>query len=362
METAWRDGGGGFAAWFLRPLSLLYAIATGVARWLASRSRRRLDGVTVIAIGGLAVGGAGKTTLARWAAREALARGLRPAVLLRGHRSDSASGAPRIVPREAVGSPDAAKRFGDEAVAHRAALPEGALVVVGANRLEAAGVARERGANLILLDDGWEQGSVAWDALWVAIDPERPFGNGWSLPAGPLRRPPSNLSQANVVVSIAESPHEAGAPTTAELIAAAADRPIVRFTRRVESWSGPDAGGEADAPRGSVLLVSSVGDPDRLERFVRGAGLSVAEHLAFPDHGAWDRGRVTGAAAALRDREGAALVVCDKDAARAALLGDVGLPILVLATGLSPVDDPAPLWCSLRPPQGGAMAADAPIG
>ncbi|HET9952407.1 MAG TPA: tetraacyldisaccharide 4'-kinase [Candidatus Eisenbacteria bacterium] len=361
VESAWRDEGGGVATWPLRPLSLLYAVAAGTARWFAARSRRPLAGVTVIAIGGLAVGGAGKTTLARWAARESLARGLRPAILLRGHRSEAASRAPRVVSREEAGATGAADRFGDEAIAHRAALPEGVLVVVGADRFAAARLARDEGADLVLLDDGWEQGRLAWDSLWVAVDPRRPFGNGWTLPAGPLRRPPSNLNQANAIVAIAEDSGEVDEPIAPELLVAAGERPIVRFARRVESWSGASGSAGSGAPGGPILLVSSVGDPDRLERFVRGAGLTPVEHLAFPDHGTWDGGRVARAAAALAARGAATLVVTDKDASRASLLGDVGLPIRILATGLSPVDDPAPLLAALRSP-GGPMAAGAPIG
>jgi tetraacyldisaccharide 4'-kinase len=369
IETAWRDEGGGIAAWLLRPLSLVYALLAGGARFFAARSRRSLGGVTVIAIGGLAVGGAGKTTLARWAAKECLSKGLRPAILLRGHRSDAASGAPRVVPADLQMGADAlgdASRFGDEALAHRAALPAGALVVVGADRFEAARLARAGGANLILLDDGWEQSTLAWDALWVAVDPLRPFANGWTLPAGPLRRPPSNLNQASAIVTIAESPDEADAPLEPGLLAAAGEVPIVRFARSAETWSrapgDAEEGRGTGPPRGPVLLVSSVGAPERLERFARGAGLDVAAHLAFADHGEWDAAQVARAAAPLGVRSEAALVACDKDAGRAAHLGDVGLPIWILATGLQPIDDPEPLLDALRPPEGAPMAAGVPIG
>ena len=302
-------------------------------------------------------GGAGKTTLARWAARAALEGGRRPAVLLRGHGAETTSGTPQVVPAEAPGDPAAARRFGDEAIAHRAALPPSILVVAGKARHRAARIAAEHGADLIILDDGWEQGSLVWDHLWVAIDGTHPFGNGRTLPAGPLRRKPDNLLQANVIVEIDEAPDETRAGLSLGLHGKGVMPPRIRFRRRVESWrrlggpATPTSGG-GPPPHGPVLVISSVGAPERLERFLRGAGVSPNEHLAFPDHAAWDPALVATTVAALRARSPGALlaVVTDKDEARASLLPslDLGLEVWVVRSEFEPVDDPAPLLAALR--------------
>ena len=369
VERVWGAERPGIATWFLRALAVPYAGVTSAARAIAARTRRRVDGVTVVAVGGLTVGGAGKTTLTRWAAREALGRGLKPAVLLRGYGS-GAGKHPTMVPPDAAGwnkAGDMTSRYGDEAVAHRAALPPGALVIVGSDRFEAACLARDHGANTVLLDDGWEQGTLVWDALWVAMDPVAPYGNGHTLPGGPLRRPPSNLLQANAIALIAEEKGEALDRAWASIQSAhRGGPPLVRFLRQVEGWKDLH-GADRPAPEGEALVVSSVGSPSRLERFLQGAGVRVRRHIAFPDHAAWDRDTVALGVSEAGRPDGPAptsLVVTDKDAVRARGLGDVGLPIIVASSGLRALDDASPLLAALRAPAtrvGTPVAAERPI-
>ena len=365
VERSWRGEGPLLAALLLRPLELLYKVGSALARFRAARMRRPLRGIQVIVIGGLTVGGSGKTTLARWAARAALEAGRRPAILLRGHGSDAAGRDPQIVPHDARSTPGAARRYGDEALAHRAALPASVLVVTGKDRRKAARLALDSGSDLAILDDGWEQGTLSWDFLWVLLDSPLPFANGRLLPAGPLRRPVGNLRQANVIVDIAEAASEVPGGVIDSLAEGAPGLPRVRFTRRVESWSRSGESGRSVAaakpPDAPWLLISSVGSPDRLERFLRGAGAAPADHVAFPDHGEWDHQLVERRAAELRARTGVApiLLVTDKDEARAAGLADRGLDVWVVRSTLAPFDDPTPLLAAFGRASGGSRGGAA---
>jgi tetraacyldisaccharide 4'-kinase len=319
----------------------------------------------VVAVGGLAVGGAGKTSLARWAAMEAHAAGWKPALLLRGHGGSASHLAPQAVPSARPGDAAAVRWFGDEAIAHRAALPRDVPVIAGKDRLAAARLAASLGAELSILDDGWEQPALSWDALWVALDPVRPLSNGWSLPAGALRQPPINLRCANAIVGIYEAKHEQEHSSLREVAAAYAPAcPIVEFRRRVHRIAPIDGRGEdTQAPAmGEVLLVSSVGAPERLDRFLAGEGAVVGEHLAFPDHAAWNATLVLERAAAAARRGGRALLVTDKDAARARLLPALPLETFVLSTRLEPLHDPEPLVEGLRGGEAPRLAAPTPIG
>lgn len=350
VESAWSDERPTAGAWLLRALAKPYAAASAVARAAAKRSRRRIEGATVIAIGGITVGGAGKTTLARWAAGEALDRDLAPAIVLRGYGSAAARKGPWIVPEGAERDPGAARRYGDEAVAHRAALPRNVLVVAGGDRYADARVARDAGANIIILDDGWEQAGLAWDALWVALDPERPFGNGRTLPAGPLRRRPSSMPEASAIAMIHDIPLEGRAPSAS--MAEAGGRPVVRFQRRVAAWTDRSGGVSLPPVVGDALLVSSVGSPERLAAFLAGAGIRVRCHVSFPDHAPWHRPAIS----RVIEKQAAtgspftALVAADKDAERARSLPPLGIPIRIVTSAIEPVDDPAPLLAALRPP------------
>jgi tetraacyldisaccharide 4'-kinase len=119
FERSW-SGEPGQVAWTkaLLPLAAGYAIASGFARRRAAAGRRALDGAHVIAVGNLTVGGAGKSSLARWLALQALTAGARAAVLLRGHGSDASARGPGVVP-DFSNYPLLARvgRYGDEAIA-----------------------------------------------------------------------------------------------------------------------------------------------------------------------------------------------------------------------------------------------------
>jgi tetraacyldisaccharide 4'-kinase len=366
IERSWRREPGGGATALLRPAAFLYGIATSIARARARRRRIALPGVRVVAVGGLAVGGAGKTSLARWAALAAHEAGLAPALLLRGHGGKAANLAPQVLPIPRPGDAAAVRWFGDEAMAHRAALPPDVPVIAGRDRLAAARLAASHGARTVILDDGWEQGYLAWDSLWVAIDPLRPLGNGFTLPAGPLRKPPCNLREANVIVAIAETEDELKRGELEGLATRyAPGAPLVRFRRRIKRIDRAEEGGgeEKVADLGPALLVSSVGSPERLERFLAGEGIAVAEHLAFPDHAPWSTALIQERSAAHASRGSRVLLVTDKDAARVRLLPALPLEFAVLSTRLEPIDDPAPLRAALGlpppgPAGGGAATAD----
>ncbi|MBI4364438.1 MAG: tetraacyldisaccharide 4'-kinase [Candidatus Latescibacteria bacterium] len=344
LERAWYAGGG-LRAWtlVLAPLALGYGAASSLKRRRASRSRKQVAGAHVIAVGNLTVGGTGKSSVARWLAAEAAAAGARAAILLRGHGARRRSGGSGVVPdfasyplRRAV------VRYGDEAIAHRLALPCGAAVAADPDRWRAArALVQGYGAGVLVLDDGWEQGGVRWDELWVVVDPRRPAGNGALLPAGPLRRPVHTLAEARRVVCLLEEPGETVPEATRAWVARhARGLPILRFRRVLRCVSPPGAAGAGAPIRRGVpaALVSGVGSPARLERFASAVGLDCRYHAAFPDHARW-------AAAALRSeverarRAGAReLYITEKDEARWPEGFATPIPVLVLRTRIEPLD------------------------
>jgi tetraacyldisaccharide 4'-kinase len=267
-------------------------------------------------------------------------------VLLGGYGGDRSGGDPEAVP-DFPGYPlaRAARRLGDEAVAHRAALPAAVAVIAGKDRHRAALLAREGyGAGTVVLDDGWEQGTLAWNALWVALDPERPAGNGRELPAGPLRRPAATLGQASVIAFVLESKEQQvseGALAWARRFAPIAA--LARF-RRVLLGMAPAGltprgfAGATVPSAGPVVLLTAVGAPERVERFVRGAGIDVAAHAAFPDHARVGTDRLRDLLHRAARRGAVAALVTEKDEHRWTLPVDSPIPVLALRTGLVPLD------------------------
>lgn len=354
VERAWSGDPGTFP-WTkaLLPAAWVYTSAASTARARAVRSRRAYPGAYVIAVGGLTVGGAGKTSVARWLAREALSLGASPAVLLRGHGRRVAARDPYVVPDyDDYPLPAAFHRGGDEAAAHRAALPRGATVVVDRDRYRAAEAASSGyGATALVLDDGWEQSTLRWNELWVAVDPDHPLGNGSILPAGPLRRPPATLREATTLAFILEGGDEElprGTVAWARSHAPAAS--ILRFVRVLDGTS--KVGERAVVPwrsgEGRAALVSGVGSPARLSRFARLAGVDVVSHAAFPDHARWSARALRGALQAAADKGAAVALITEKDEPRWPSRVAAPLPIRVLRTSLRPLDPVAASLEGLR--------------
>ncbi|NWG38956.1 MAG: tetraacyldisaccharide 4'-kinase [Hydrogenophilaceae bacterium] len=150
-------------------------------------------GVPVIVVGNLNAGGSGKTPFVIWLAEWLKARGYCPGVISRGYgRRDLLT---RYVSMDSL-----AEEVGDEPLLIHART--GVPVAVGSNRLEAARLllARSPGVDIIVSDDGLQHYRMRRDLELVLVDAEAGFGNGWMLPAGPLREPVSRLNRADAMI------------------------------------------------------------------------------------------------------------------------------------------------------------------
>jgi tetraacyldisaccharide 4'-kinase len=267
--------GGAPASLLLLPLSWLYGVVMSVRRtfyaqgWLASYRVGR----PVIVVGNLTVGGTGKTPLVAWLAERLKARGLRVGIVSRGYGSTST--APRVI--------EPTSRWqdaGDEPLLLRQRT--GCDVVVSTDRVAGAHLLVQRGADVILADDGLQHLRLARDAEILVIDGARGFGNGRLLPAGPLREPVSRAGWASVVVINGPAEHASIAQ-----VPVAPDRwpvPMTLAPGRVLPVAGVRADRSLESFRGQkVHAVAGIGNPARFFADLRGRGLDLVEH-AFADH------------------------------------------------------------------------------
>ena len=152
------------------------------------RAARRVV-VPALSIGNLTVGGTGKTPIAAEIARRLVAQGRKPAILLRGYK---AKPSPRA-PAESDAASARWREQSDEAMVLTRRCPE-ALVMVNPDRVVSARRAMQQGADVIVLDDGFQHRRLARDLDIVLIDATAPFGHGHFLPRGLLREPPTSLT------------------------------------------------------------------------------------------------------------------------------------------------------------------------
>jgi tetraacyldisaccharide 4'-kinase len=248
----------------LWPASLAFGVLVRLRR-LLYRLRvltSRDAGVPVIAVGNLVVGGAGKTPLALWIAEHLRANGWSPAIVSRGY--GGAARAPRAA--TLVSEP---LEVGDEPVvlARRSGCP----VWVGADRVEVIAALRRQhpDCNVVILDDGLQHYRLRRDVELAIVD-ARGVGNGWLLPAGPLREPVSRLRSVDAVIAHdTEAVHGYRMHLEGEEAHRATD---ARERRALRAFSGE-----------RVHAVAGIADPERFFRGLRARGIEVVPH-AFPDH------------------------------------------------------------------------------
>ena len=274
----------GALACALWPLSLVFRGLAAVRRGLyaAGISEAERLPVPVVVVGNIFIGGTGKTPLTIWLVDALRAAGYRPGVVSRGFGSKDAA------PRE-VGAGSTPAEVGDEPVL--IAARTGCPVFVGRARAAAgrALLAAHPEVNVIVTDDGLQHYALARDVEIVLFD-GRGVGNGWTLPAGPLRESPSRKRDFTVV----------NAPElTASLSCAVAPPGATRPPAPAAPWQMRLAGDVAERlgnrsermtlaelaqrPGLRVLAAAGIGNPARFFGMLRAAGIAPVE-LPLPDH------------------------------------------------------------------------------
>ncbi|MGH7376234.1 MAG: tetraacyldisaccharide 4'-kinase, partial [Candidatus Methylomirabilales bacterium] len=184
----------------LRIASWAYGTAV-VARTAAYRARllatHRVP-CPVVSVGNLTAGGTGKTPCVIFLARHLQQHGFRPAILLRGYGRRGGTGL--LVASAGQGLLVPAAEAGDEASLLAEVLP-GVPVILAADRVRGAEVALSRcGADLLILDDGYQHLRLQRDLDILLLDARSPFGSGALLPRGLLREPPAAADRADLVI------------------------------------------------------------------------------------------------------------------------------------------------------------------
>jgi tetraacyldisaccharide 4'-kinase len=261
----------GAIAWLLWPVSLLFGLAVLARRffYLVRLFRSAHPGIPVIIVGNVSVGGTGKTPLVIWMAEFLKAKGWSPGIVSRGYGRKAAGKGSG--PRAATIADDAAQ-VGDEPIllSRRSGCP----VWVGADRLAViAGLrAANPDVNVLILDDGLQHYRLRRD-LEIAVVDGRGVGNGFLLPAGPLREPKWRLRTVDAVVANGAGRKE---DFTMLLVGDELHRMTdARERRPLKSFAGQKA-----------HAVAGIGDPKRFFLQLGAAGIQVKPH-PFPDHHAF---------------------------------------------------------------------------
>ena len=255
-----------FLVWLLLPLSWLYCSVTIVRRKLYQLDIKKSYGSKkpVVIIGNIVVGGSGKTPLLMALCEYIKASGYNPGVVSRGY-GGNVSGVHQ------VSESDSAEMVGDEPlmICRRTMVP----VVIGADRVSAVDyLVKNNRCDIVFSDDGLQHYRMKRDYEIAVIDSNRKFGNGFCLPAGPLRERKSRLNDVDMLVyNDTDSAASDGCSYALQ---------IVSLNQLNNSDNCSSITSFLKKP---VHAVAGIGDPARFFKQLQKNGIETIDH-AFPDH------------------------------------------------------------------------------
>ena len=261
--------------WLLAPLSWLFALVVAIRhRWL--NERKPLDKsqlAPVVVVGNITVGGAGKSPLVAYLVRAFEDQGLRAGVVSRGYGALSPIDQPVVLTGKST-----AGEVGDEPLMLYQQL--GCPVCVCPKRSDAVARLTELGCDIVISDDGLQHYAMQRDIEICVFDAQRLWGNGWLLPAGPLREPLSRLGQVDYIVF-----NGGDAPSPEALLAAKPERCLrMDLTPQdLQALDGSVTLALEQLKGASISAIAGIGHPVRFFNTLEALGAKVTPY-AFGDH------------------------------------------------------------------------------
>jgi tetraacyldisaccharide 4'-kinase len=264
----------GPVACLLLPVSWLFGLLSALRRLLYRKAMLKSERlpVPVIVVGNVFVGGTGKTPLTIWLVQALQRAGFHPGVVSRGHGAQN-DGA------YVVTSSSSPQQAGDEPlliVQHTQA-----PLVVGRNRVAAAKtlLAAYPQVNVIVSDDGLQHYALQRDIEIVLFD-DRGVGNGWLLPAGPLRESARRRRDFTVVNAALRDPDWPAAYKHMQLRGERAEN-LADNAKTVPLSALQSVGQDRTTPH--IVAAAGIGNPERFFCMLRDAGLAF-DPLPLADH------------------------------------------------------------------------------
>ncbi len=281
---------------FLLPLSWLYCAVAIVRRKLYQLNIKKSYAakVPLLVVGNIVAGGSGKTPLLISLCEYIKAHGYKPGVVSRGY-GGSETGIRQLA------DSDSAELVGDEPllIQQRTQVP----VVIGADRVAAVNyLLQNNQCDIVLSDDGLQHYRMQRNLEIAVVDASRLFGNGFCLPAGPLREKISRLQEVDLVVYNGVVSNAEAAKSNHEICSY-----LLEFTEFIHLTKGNSVQPEHFAGR-SVHAVAGIGNPNRFFMQLRENDIKLTEH-AFADHHVYQQSDFS-------DWQNECIIMTEKDAVK----------------------------------------------
>ena len=278
--------------------------------------------VPVVSVGNVTAGGTGKTPCIILLAGLLLKAGKRPAILSRGYRSGLEKEGGMVSDGKDIQVSQ--QMAGDEPYMMALKLP-GVPIFVGKDRVASAKKAIAHGADILLLDDGFQYWKLKREKDIILIDCTNPFGYGHALPRGLLREPLSALARASLLIlTKSEQVHHTDKAEIKERLEQLAPGiPILESSHSPSlvvpygKWKKSIHEGPLDDVKmKKAFLLSGIGNPAAFQETAREAGLRPAGEMAFPDHHSYTEEDVRNAISEAKAKGAELIVMTEKDAVK----------------------------------------------
>jgi tetraacyldisaccharide 4'-kinase len=316
----------------LIPFSFLYWIGVSLRNWFFDKGifRTTFVSVPVVSVGNISSGGSGKTPLVEMLIRK-LSENRKVSVVSRGYKRISSG---QVVVCDGKGFREQVERSGDEPSQFAAKFPE-SIVVADEDRVRGARKAIELGADVILLDDGFQHRALGRKSNIAVLTAEELLRGDLLLPAGNRREPMSALKRADLIVISRCSGKEEYERALA--VVAGFQKPAAGLQVKIRSLRDAATGKEivpGSVAKKSTVLFSGIGNPESFARTVRELDVVVKGHRVFPDHHWYGEHDMQTVMADLVGQKAEFLLTTEKDfmrlRGRSGLTAQVNMPLLIL--------------------------------
>lgn len=241
--------------------------------------------IKVISIGNLTCGGTGKTPLTIELAKYLTKTGLTVAVLSRGYKRKFDK-RENVLVRDTEDLLAEYEQSGDEAYLMAKKLTK-SIVLSGRDRIKASNSACKLGADIAIIDDGYQYLKLHRDKNILIIDGKNPFDNGLLLPAGELRELPESIQRATSVVLSNPTDPEIKSSLINEINKYSTNIPVIEMYYSVKKLRGINLIKNIDINQlnnKTVVAFSGIGNPKSFEENLTANGLTILKHFIYDDH------------------------------------------------------------------------------
>ena len=321
-----RSLGEWLVAWLLLPFAFLYWISTTARRGLyrAGLFRQVRLPAKVISVGGITIGGSGKTPAVIHLAEYLQSIGKKTLILTRGYGGETQTA---VIVRP--GDDTTERNLSDEVILMSEKIS--VTIGVGADRVAAFGKASDSiEFDVVIIDDGFQHLKITRDLDIVVLDATAPFGNGYLLPSGNLRESKASLKRADLTILTRISQSENAVRIRQQLTKDFEGKTIVSADyvpdgiQQVHTGEIVDSSTLSDR---SIFAFSAIANPDSFFSMLETEGLEIVGKKAFRDHHIYTQPDIEELVREARAAECSAFVVTEKDAVKLKALDCGQIPI-----------------------------------